>query len=131
MQIGRRGFLAAATALCGIRQVAFTTRQEGPGMYGLIGKILTMPGQRDALIAVLLDGTARMPGCISYVVAKDPTDEHAVWITEVWDSQSSHEASLSLPTVRAAIAKGKPMISGFGERIVTAPVGGHGLAAVS
>lgn len=129
MQIERRGFLAAAAALCTIPQVTFVTRQEGQEMYGLIGKILTMPGQRDALIAVLLDGTARMPGCLSYVVAKDPTDEHAVWITEVWDSQASHEASLSLPAVRAAIAKGKPMIGGFGERIVTSPVGGHGLAA--
>ncbi|OUC09514.1 antibiotic biosynthesis monooxygenase, partial [Litorilinea aerophila] len=31
-------------------------------MYGLIGKIQVVPGQRDALIAILLDGAREMPG---------------------------------------------------------------------
>jgi hypothetical protein len=39
-----------------------------------------------------------------------------------------HRASLALPAVKDAIALGRPLIAGFGERIVTAPVGGHGLA---
>lgn len=97
-------------------------------MYGLIGKMRTTPGGRDALVAILLEGTAGMPGCHSYVVAHDPADADAIWITEVWDSQASHEASLSLPSVQAAIARGRPLIAGFGERFVTSPVGGHGLA---
>jgi quinol monooxygenase YgiN len=50
-------------------------------MYGLIGKITTMPGQRDALATILLDGTAAMPGCLSYVIARDPGDDNALWIT--------------------------------------------------
>lgn len=70
-----------------------------------------------------------MPGCLSYIVAKDPRDENAIWITEAWDSKTSHEASLSLPTVKRAIAKGRPMIAGFGDSTVTTPVGGHGLPA--
>lgn len=97
-------------------------------MYGLIGKALTKPGERDAFIAILLEGTASMPGCRSYVVAKDPTDANAVWITEVWDSEASHQASLSLPAVKDAISRGRPLIAGFGERFVTEPVGGHGLS---
>jgi quinol monooxygenase YgiN len=97
-------------------------------MYGLIGKMLTVPGQRDALIAILLDGVADMPGCLSYIVARDPADANAIWITEVWDSQASHAASLSLPAVQRAIAQGKPLIASFGESVVTEPVGGHGLA---
>lgn len=98
-------------------------------MYGLIGKMVAHPGQRDALISILLDGVAGMPGCLSYVVAKDPGDPNAIWITEVWDSQESHQASLSLPSVQQAIGRGKPLIAGFGERFVTEPVGGHGLNA--
>jgi quinol monooxygenase YgiN len=97
-------------------------------MYGLIGKMTTAPGQRDTLIAVLLAGTANMPGCLSYVVAKDPDDDVGVWVTEVWESQASHAASLSLPSVKEAIAKGRPLIAGFGQRVVTTPIGGHGLA---
>src|SRR4051812_29150394 len=59
-------------------------------MYGLIGKMIAVAGQRDALLAILFDGVTDMSGCLSYVVAKDPADENALWITEVWDSQSIH-----------------------------------------
>jgi quinol monooxygenase YgiN len=69
-----------------------------------------------------------MPGCLSYIVAKDTSDASVIWITEAWDSKASHEASLSLPSVKEAIAKGRPLIAGFGDRVVTTPVGGHGLA---
>lgn len=96
-------------------------------MYGLIGKIKATKGQRDVLIAILLNGVNDMPGCLSYVVAHDPTDEDAIWITEVWDSQESHRASLTLPSVQQAIARGKSFIAGFGERYETYPVGGHGI----
>jgi len=97
-------------------------------MYGLIGKMTAVSGQRDALIAILIEGASGMPGCLSYIVAKDPADATTIWITEVWDTQGSHGASLSLPVVQQAMARGKPLIAGFGERIVTQPVGGHGLA---
>lgn len=96
-------------------------------MYGLIGKMVASPDKRDELISILLEGVAGMPGCLSYVVARDTKDADAVWITEVWDSEASHKASLSLPSVQAAISRGKPLIAGFGERYVTEPVGGHGL----
>jgi quinol monooxygenase YgiN len=98
-------------------------------MYGLISKIKAQPGQRDALAAILLEGTAAMPGCLNYVVAIDPKDPDALWVTEVWDSQGSHKASLALPSVKQAIAKGRPLIAGFGERFETNPLGGHGLAS--
>lgn len=99
-------------------------------MYGLIGKMNAVPGQRDALAAALLEGTRAMPGCLSYVIAQDPADADALWITEVWESQADHQASLSLPAVQAAIAKGRPLIAGFGSRVETVPLGGHGLASV-
>jgi quinol monooxygenase YgiN len=97
-------------------------------MFGLIGKMLTAPGQRDAVLGVLIESTAKMPGCLSYVIAKDPADANAIWISEVWDNEASHKASLSLPEVQAVIAKVRPLIAGFGERFVTEPVGGVGLA---
>ena len=97
-------------------------------MYGLIGKMVATPGNREALAAVILDGADTMPGCLSYVVARDPRDDNALWITEVWDSPESHKASLSLPRVRAAIAKGRPLIASFGDSVQSEPIGGHGLA---
>ena len=96
-------------------------------MYGLIGKMSAIPGQRDALAAILLAGTHAMPGCLSYIIATDPADPDALWITEVWDSQASHQGSLNLPAVQTAIAKGRPLIAGFSNRVETVPIGGYGL----
>lgn len=97
-------------------------------MYGLIVKIKTVPEQREALAKILLDGISGMPGCLSYVVARDPTDPDGLWVTEVWDSPESHRNSLALPSVQDAIARGKPLIAGFEERIETEPIDGYGLA---
>lgn len=96
-------------------------------MYGLIGKMKAVPGQRDVLISILLDGVSGMPGCLSYIVAQDPADADAIWITEVWDNEASHKASLSLPSVRDAIARGRPLIAAFDRHHETVPVGGHGI----
>lgn len=70
-----------------------------------------------------------MPGCLSYIVAIDPTDADALWITEVWDSPASHKASLELPMVKEALSAGRPLILGFGERFETNPLGGFGLGS--
>jgi quinol monooxygenase YgiN len=95
-------------------------------MYGLIGSITAAPGQRNALVDILIEGTREMPGCLGYVIATDPSDADTIWITEVWEDEDSHRASLALPTVRRAIEMGKPLIAGFGDRVVTTPVGVSG-----
>ena len=97
-------------------------------MYGLIGKMTALPGKRDELVAILLDSVLALPGCLSYIVAKDDSDENAIWITEAWQNKASHDESLALPSVRNAIARGRPLIASFGTAVVTSPVGGHGLA---
>ena len=96
-------------------------------MYGLIAKMTAVAGQRDALSALLLEGTKAMPGCISYVIANDPAEPDALWITEVWADRASHQASLTLPAVQAAIGRGRPLIAGFSNRVETVPVGGVGI----
>jgi quinol monooxygenase YgiN len=128
MHLTRRNLLLAGAALTIGRPAA--ARAQGDGMYGLIGKMTAVEGKRDELVAILLDGVSGMPGCLSYIVATDPADANAIWITEAWDSKASHEASLALASVKAAIAKGRPLIAAFGNGTVTTPVGGHGLAAV-
>ena len=135
MIVPRREFLAlaGAAALAPIEHsLAATFGSSGGGaMYGLIGKMNATPGQRDALAAILLGGTENMPGCLSYVIAADPADADGLWITEVWDSQASHQASLALPSVKAAIARGRPLIAGFSNRVETVPLGGQGLPRVT
>jgi quinol monooxygenase YgiN len=126
MAIERRAFVAGVVA---IASSAGAARAAGREMYGLIGQMRAQPGKRDELIAVLAAGTGAMPGCLSYVVAKDARDADAIWITEVWASAEAHAASLQLPQVAATIAKGRPLIAGFGQRFETLPVAGVGLRA--
>ena len=78
-------------------------------------------------MTILLESADKMPGCMSYVVAKDSSDADAIWVTEVWADQASHQDALSLPVVQDAISRGRPLIAGFGERFETDPVGGYGL----
>ena len=113
-------------ALLGLVPARVIATTESP-MYGLIGKILAQPGKRDELATILVEGVAGMPGCLSYIVARDSEDADSLWVTEVWDSADSHQASLSLPSVQAAIQAGRPLIAGFAERYETEPVGGQGL----
>lgn len=123
----RRGFLAGATGLA-ILGLTAPARAEG-GMYGLIGKMTAIAGRRDELTAVLLEGLGRMPGCLSYVVAHDPADADAIWVTEVWTDEMAHRASLQVPEVKAAIQRGLPLIETFSDAVTTTPVGGVGLGA--
>jgi quinol monooxygenase YgiN len=104
-----------------------TGSKEANGMYGLISKLAVVPGKRDEMIAILSEGAAKMPGCFSYIVAKDSSDENAIWVTEVWDNAASHDASLSLPSVRNAMVRGKALIAGFEKVATTKPVWGIGL----
>ena len=96
-------------------------------MFGLIGRIQATPGDRELLAEILISGVGGMPGCLSYVVARDPSDTNSLWVTEVWTDRESHQASLTLPSVRDAITRGRPLIASFGDRTETEPLGGHGL----
>ena len=132
MTVSRRTLLATLAALPLPQALAAplpstATMKATPSMYGLIGKMRATPGQRDALIAILLEGTTAMPGCLAYIIAKDKQDADAIWITETWDGQDNHKASLTLPSVQAAIKQARPLIAGFGERFETEPIGGQGL----
>lgn len=97
--------------------------------FGLYGKITAQLGQRDALVAGLLEAAALMqhaPGCELYIVNVSATEPDVVWVTEVWSSASAHQASVTPDEVKALIKRNMPLIAG-GERIEIVPIGGKGL----
>jgi quinol monooxygenase YgiN len=114
--------------LTGCAIVVAWSNPEGMDMYGLIGRMIAAPGKREELLTTMLEGNAAMPGCTSYVIARDPKSEDGLWITEVWDSKDSHDASLQLPHVQVTIAKARPIIAGFDQYFETEPLGGIGLS---
>lgn len=93
-------------------------------MYGIINKIVAKPGHSDALQQLLLSSSSQMPGCRSYIVSVDLADSNVLWITQVWDSEAYHKASLEIPEVRAAIGQAMPMIAGFDSVAKLRPIGG-------
>lgn len=105
---------------------AVRAQEPDKPLYGLIGSMTAKPGQRAALIAAIGAGAETMPGCYSYVIAADQANPDLVWITEVWDSKTSHDNSLKLPQVQDAIAKARPLIAGMGTQTVTTPMAGGG-----
>lgn len=96
-------------------------------MYGLIVRLMLHPGKRDEMIEILQASAAGMPGCLSYVLAKDKSDQDVLWVTEVWDQEESHHASLALPTVKAAVPRAKPLVANFERIAVTEPIWGDRL----
>jgi quinol monooxygenase YgiN len=125
VQIDRRTFLEYLAAVT--LTFVLAGSQEASGMWGMIAKITVLPGRRDEMIRILNESAADMQGCLSYVVAKDAADENTIWVTEVWDSMASHDASISLPAVKNAIPRAKAVVSNFERIAVTSPVWGVGL----
>ncbi len=81
-------------------------------MFMLHGRLGAKPGKRDALLSILSEGehSEPMPGCRLYVVAVDPSDADGVWVTEVWESEEAHTASLQLERVQQQIARAMSLI---------------------
>ena len=124
----RRAHLAAMLATAAMMLPATKLRaleammEEAEPHYGLIGQMIAKPGQRAALAAILAEGTEAMPGNFAYLVGEDAANPDAIWIVELWADKAAHAASLALPAVQAAIAKGRPLIAGFGTRAEFKPV---------
>ncbi|MDZ3830462.1 MAG: antibiotic biosynthesis monooxygenase [Sphingopyxis sp.] len=126
--IDRRQHMAALLAMAAMfvptRKVqALEMRMEEVNPeFGLIGQMIAKPGQRAALAAILTEGTNEMPGNMGYLVGEDSANSDALWVVELWETQEAHTASLQHPAVRAAIAKGRPLIAAFGTRVEFKPV---------
>ncbi|HLY41890.1 MAG TPA: putative quinol monooxygenase [Terracidiphilus sp.] len=88
----------------------------------MIAKITVAAGKRDEMIALLQESADGMPGCLSYIVARDAANENVLWVTEVWESQAHHDSSLSLRQVQDAIPRARPLVANFERIAVTEPM---------
>src|SRR3546814_1015991 len=105
-------FAAAVLPARSLRALETIMEEDHP-QYGLIGQMIAQPGQRGALAAILTEGTDAMPGNFAYIVGEDAENPDALWIVELWADKAAHAASLQLPAVQAAIAKGGPLSAGL------------------
>lgn len=102
-------------------------------LFGLFGKLTAVEGKRDALAANLLRAAELMkdvPGCLLYVVNTSSSEPDAVYVTEIWQDEASHGASLSMPGVRDLITSTMPLLASAPEGQRFTPIGGKGLDAL-
>ena len=97
--------------------------------YGLSVTIHVKPGQRDAVVDILMRDVdaSRALGCDLYMVGVSEDKPDVVYVTEVWASREAHHASLSDPAVQAAIAEAMPMLTGEFHSTEFSVVGGLGV----
>lgn len=83
------------------------------------GSLGALPGKRDELVALLTRPSADLAetGCLLYEVGVSDDEPDTVFVVELWESAEAHRASLGLPSVQAAIAEARPLLSGV--------MGGH------
>jgi quinol monooxygenase YgiN len=95
-------------------------------MYGLIVKLTAASGRRADLIEVLGgDDSHTISGCLSFIVAEDSSNEDVLWVTEVWDSEASHKASLELPPSRPGLPSIEHLVAQHERVAMTKPVEKH------
>ncbi len=82
-------------------------------MFGLVGKLVAQPGKRDDVLAILRASVQEgdpMPGCRLYLTGRPSDEPDVIVVTEVWDDEAAHAASLQLPAVRDAIRRAMPLL---------------------
>jgi quinol monooxygenase YgiN len=99
-------------------------------VFGLHGRIVALPGQGDALAALLLEAADVLgdgfPECRLYLISRSASDADSIWVTEVWADREAHDASLRDERVRSVIARARPIISGMADSTELRPIGGKG-----
>jgi quinol monooxygenase YgiN len=105
-------------------------KEERMSRYRLYGKFTAHPGQRDALLDLLLQSAALVretAGCEVWIVNASPDDPDSIVIYEAWRSEADHDASLTHDEIRAVIARARPLIAVI-EGTKLTPLAGKGLA---
>ncbi len=94
--------------------------------YGLYSKIKTQAGKRDEVVSILLRDVDKLEaaGCKAYIVNLATNDANTIWITEIWTSPKAHQASISLPSVKKAIAEAMPLLTGEFDKVELDVIGG-------
>jgi quinol monooxygenase YgiN len=82
--------------------------------FANVGTLDAVPGKRDELAALLSQPSEglRETGCLLYEVGVSDDAPDTVFVMELWESAEAHAASLQLPSVQAAIARARPILSG-------------------
>ena len=95
--------------------------------YGLFANFVAADGARDDVVQHLLHAAALFgddPACIDYLVGTGGDND--VYVFEVWENETAHDASLQREDIRAIINVAGPLIAGMGSQTRLDIRGGKG-----
>ncbi|HXG05872.1 MAG TPA: putative quinol monooxygenase [Nitrososphaera sp.] len=119
-KILRRDFLRTSAFSVGVvytfpllftHQTSLRDQIKMQNKYGLFGKLQAKAGHGKKLSQLLMKDTDKLPGCILYVVCRDPENPDSIYVMEVWETKEHHDNSLKLPHVRELISQAMPLIA--------------------
>jgi quinol monooxygenase YgiN len=93
----------------------------------LINKMVTKPGKRDEVTAILLESGAafeQLDACLMSLVSHDADDFDVIWVQDVWTEESAHEEAMADPHMREYIQRAIPLLAGMPEQHRVSAVGG-------
>lgn len=118
-------FKIAAILIClGIPNISLAKNLEKIIMentkFGMQVALTAQKGRGGELAIIMLKASelvTSMSGCHAYIVQLSVKDENRILITEVWESQATHQASLANPDVLALVSQAKPLITDMQHEI--------------
>lgn len=82
--------------------------------FGIQVTLKAVKGKGDILAKIMLN-TAQvienLPGCQTYIVIRSMSDPDQIMITEIWDCQQTHQASLANHEVSSLINSTRSLIT--------------------
>jgi quinol monooxygenase YgiN len=82
--------------------------------FGMQVTLKAFKGKGDELAQLMLQAAQlieNQPGCQTYIVIRSMSDPDQVMITEIWDSQQTHQASLANQEVSNIINSTRSLIT--------------------
>ena len=74
--------------------------------FGMQVTLKAVKGKGEKLAQIMLQAAQlieNLPGCQTYIVIRSMSDSDQIMITEIWDSQQTHQASLANPEISRLI----------------------------
>ncbi|MGW4803394.1 putative quinol monooxygenase [Kitasatospora sp. NPDC004272] len=86
--------------------------------FSVYGRMTALPGRRDELVAVLLDGfrvSGEAGGLLDYSINTAFDDPDTVWLTQLWTDKEAHDATTRSEAVAVVTRRVGPLLAGKPE----------------
>ena len=101
------------------------------GRFAEHTQLVATTGNADRLVRKFLDSVEiqrENPACELMIVGRSPEDDHVVFLTEVWSSESEWEHARSRPVIAAWAEEMPSLVAEPPQSVRFEPLGGKGLS---